>query len=144
MSRRTPLLALALSACCALMLACSGADNANTTNATNASNGNRAATNSAATTTTPATTASPAATTSAAGGAIGVAECDDYLKKVDDCVTSKVPAAARSQYTASIEQTRKSWRDLAANPQTRASLASACKQAVESARAAYKSYGCEF
>ena len=83
-------------------------------------------------------------TTAAAGDKIGVAECDDYLAKVDNCVTSKVPAAARAQYTASIEQTRKSWRDLAASPQTRASLASACKQAVESAPAAYKSYGCEF
>lgn len=142
MSRRT-LLTLALSVCCALLIACSGADNANNSNATTT---NRAATNSATTATTPATTAtSPASSTTApAGAAIGVAECDDYLKKVDDCVTSKVPESARAQYTSSIEQTRKSWRDLAANPQTRASLASACKQAVESARVAYKTYGCEF
>jgi hypothetical protein len=139
MTRRT-LLILALSACCALMLACAAADNANTTNTTNVSNANRAAT----TTTTPATTASPASATTAAGDAIGVAECDDYLKKVDDCVTSKVPAAARDQYTATIKQTRDSWRSLAANPQTRSSLAAACKQAVEAARTAYKSYGCEF
>jgi Meckel syndrome type 1 protein len=143
MSRRT-LLTLAFSACCALMLACSGADNANHSNA-NVANANRAAATNATTTTTPATTTSPAASTSAAtGDKIGVAECDDYLAKVDTCVTSKVPAAARAQYTASIEQTRKSWRDLAANPQTKASLASACKQAVEAARTAYKSYGCEF
>jgi hypothetical protein len=141
MSRRS-LLTLALSACCALMLACAGADNANTTNTTNLSNANRSTTN-AATTTTPATSTSPAAST-AAGDKIGVAECDDYLAKVDDCVTNKVPAAAREQYAASIKQTRDSWRGLAANPQTRSSLAAACKQAVESARAAYKSYGCEF
>ena len=140
MTRRT-LLTLALSACCALLLACSGADNTNGTNA-NAANANRAATNAAAT---PAAATTPASSTTAAtGDKIGVAECDDYLAKVDNCITSKVPAAARTQYTASIEQTRKSWRDLAANPQTRASLAAACKQAVETARAAYKSYGCEF
>ena len=145
MSRRT-LLTLALAACCALMLACAAADNANTTNTANVSNANRATTtNAPATTATPATTtASPAATVATSATAIGVAECDDYLKKVDDCVTSKVPAAARAQYTASIEQTRKSWRDLAANPQTKAGLAAACKQAVEAARTAYKSYGCEF
>ena len=145
MSRRT-LLVLALSACCALMLACASADNANNTNATNASNANRAATNAATTTTTPATTTSPAAATpaAAAGDAVGVAECDDYLTKLDDCITTKVPAAARAQYNASLEQTRKSWRDLAANPQTRAGLAAACKQAVETARATYKSFGCEF
>ncbi|HLL74546.1 MAG TPA: hypothetical protein VK421_04725 [Pyrinomonadaceae bacterium] len=140
MTGRT-LLTLALSACCALLLACAGADNANHSNA-NAANANRSATNAAST---PAAATTPASSTTAAtGDKIGVAECDDYLAKVDDCVTSKVPAAARTQYTASIEQTRKSWRDLAANPQTRASLASACKQAVETARAAYKSYGCEF
>ena len=144
MSRRT-LLVLALSACCALMLACAGADNANHSNTANTTNANRATTtNAATTTTTPATTTASPATTGATASAIGVAECDDYLKKVDDCVTSKVPAAARAQYTSSIDATRKQWRDLAANPQTRASLASACKQAVESARAAYKSYGCEF
>jgi hypothetical protein len=144
MSRRTTL-ALALSACCALLLvACGGSDNANHSNTTNASNANHATTGTT-TGTTSNTTASPAATTAAStGDKIGVAECDDYLTKVDDCITSKVPAAARSQYTASIEQTRKSWRDLAANPQTKASLAAACKQAVESARTAYKSYGCEF
>lgn len=140
MSRRT-LLTLALSVCCALLIACGGADNANHSNASNASNANRAA----ATTASPAASTTPAsATTAAAGDRIGVAECDDYLTKVDDCVTSKVPAATRAQYTATIEQTRKQWRDLAANPQTRASLAAACKQAVESARVAYKSYGCEF
>lgn len=127
------------------MIACAGADNANTTNTANVSNANRAATNAATNATTPAsTTASPASTTAAAGDKIGVAECDAYLTKFDNCVTSKVPAAARSRYTASIEATRRQWRDLAANPQTRAGLASACKQAVETARAAYKSYGCEF
>lgn len=139
MSRRT-LLTLALSACCALMLACAGADNANTTNATSTSNANRSATN-ATTTTTPATTTSPAAAT---GDKIGVAECDDFIAKYDDCVTAHVPEAARAQYKASIDQWRKSWRDLAANPQTKPTLAAACKQAAEQARSTMKSYNCSF
>ena len=136
------LLPCALSVCCVLMLACAAADNANTTNVANTSNANRAATTSTTpvVTTTPATTATAAAT----GDKIGVAECDDYLTKLDDCITTKVPAAARAQYTASIEQTRKSWRDLAANPQTRASLAAACKTAVDTARQTYQSFGCTF
>ena len=143
MSRRT-LLTLALSVCCALLLACAGADNANHSNTSN-TNANRPAATNAAPATTPATTISPAASPAAAAGdKIGVAECDDYLAKLDNCVTSKVPAAARSQYTASMESTRKQWRDLAANPQTRSSLAAACRQAVETARATYKSFGCEF
>ena len=128
-------------ACLSALVACAGADNTNGANTSNANananaNANRAAATPAA--------ATPAATVAAAGDQIGVAECDDYLAKVDDCITTKVPEAARAQYNSSIEQTRKSWRDLAANPQTRASLAAACKQAVESARAAYKSFGCEF
>jgi hypothetical protein len=144
MSRRT-LLVLALSACCTLMLACAAADNANNTNATNASNANRAATNAATTTTTPATTTSPASsTTAAAGDKIGVAECDDFIAKYDDCISKHVPEAARAQYRASIDQWRKSWRDLAANPQTKPTLAQACKQAAETARQTMTSYNCSF
>jgi hypothetical protein len=39
---------------------------------------------------------------------------------------------------------RKSWQTLAANPQTKASLAQACKTASESARQSFKSFGCDF
>ncbi|MDQ1557992.1 MAG: hypothetical protein QOD32_1052 [Pyrinomonadaceae bacterium] len=134
---------LTLSFCvsCALLLAACGGYSSNSNNApaTNApaanSNAGKAATNTAAT---------PAATVAAAGDKIGVPECDDYLAKYETCVSSKVPAAARAQYESTLAQTRKSWRDLAANPQTKASLAQACKQATESARASMKSMGCEF
>jgi hypothetical protein len=122
------------------LAACGGySSNSNNAPATNApaanSNAGKAATNTAAT---------PAATVAAAGDKIGVPECDDYLAKYETCVSSKVPAAARAQYESTLAQTRKSWRDLAANPQTKASLAQACKQATESARASMKSMGCEF
>lgn len=97
----------------------------------------------------PATKAAPAstpATTTAAstGEKIGVPDCDDFIAKYDACVTSKVPEVARAQYKASIEQWRTSWRQLAANPNTKASLAMACKQAAESARISMKSYNCSF
>lgn len=142
MSKRT-YVALALSLACAFALAACGGGEANTngaanTNAASNANANRAATTNAA------TPASTAPETTASGDKIGVAECDDYLEKLDACVTGKVPAEARAQYRTNLEQTRKTWRDLAANPQTRASLASACKTATESARQAYKGFGCEF
>jgi hypothetical protein len=130
----------ALCACCLLLLvACSSEPSANTNSPAAAANANRS---TAGTASTPV----PASTTAAApaGDKVGVAECDDYLAKVDKCVASKVPEAARAQYRSGIEQTRKSWRDLAANPQTRGSLAAACKTAVESARQTYKGFGCEF
>lgn len=91
--------------------------------------------------------ASPAATattTTASGEKVGVPECDDYIAKYDACVSGKVPEAARAQYRASIEQMRKSWQTLAANPQTKASLAQACKTAAEQARVSMKSFACEF
>src|SRR6266498_3664236 len=93
-------------------------------------------------TSTSATTAQAKATT--AGEKIGVPECDDFIAAYDACVSSKVPEAARAQYKASIEQWRSSWRKLAENPNTKATLAAACKQSAESARASMKTYGCTF
>lgn len=95
-----------------------------------------------ATGTSPATTAPATATTT--GEKIGVPECDDFIAAYDACVSSKVPEAARAQYKTSIEQWRSSWRKLAENPNTKATLAAACKQSAESARASMKTYGCTF
>ncbi|HZH92216.1 MAG TPA: hypothetical protein VEX70_16585 [Pyrinomonadaceae bacterium] len=128
--------------CALLLTACGAESNSNNAPATNApaanSNAGKAATNTAA----PASTAP--ASTAATGDAIGVPECDDYIAKYEACVSGKVPAAARAQYESSLAQMRTSWRDLAANPQTRAGLAQACKTATETARTSMKSMGCEF
>lgn len=86
--------------------------------------------------TTPAT-----ATTSTSGASIGVPECDDFLAKYDSC-TSKVPEMVRAQYENAGKQMRDQWKKLAENPQTKGTLAAACKQAVEQQAAAWKMYGC--
>ena len=78
------------------------------------------------------------------GDKIGIAECDDFLAAYEACVTGKVPEAARAQYKAGLEQWRTSWKKLAENPQTRASLAAACKQSAEQARTQMKSFDCTF
>ena len=91
----------------------------------------------------PTTTSSPTSTTNS-GTTIGVPECDDYIAKYDACVSNKVPEASRAQYKSSIEQMRSSWKQLASNPQTKASLAQACKNATEQARTAMKSFNCDF
>jgi hypothetical protein len=92
--------------------------------------------------------ASPAATTKTTAGTTGekidVPECDEFIAKYDACVSSKVPESSRAQYKASIEQWRSSWRTLAANPLTKATLATVCKQSEEQAKTAMKSYGCTF
>jgi hypothetical protein len=69
---------------------------------------------------------------------------DDFLAAYDTCVSSKVPEAVRAQFKTSIEQTRTSWKKLAESPSTRASLAAACKQSAEQARASMKTYNCTF
>jgi len=73
-----------------------------------------------------------------------VPECDQFIAAYDACVSSKVPEAQRAQYKTAVEQWRSSWRKLAGNPTTKATLASACKQSAESARASMKTYGCTF
>jgi hypothetical protein len=126
--------------CALLLIACGGTTNSNNAPATNAANSNagKAATNTAA----PAATDMPS--TAGAGDKIGVPECDDYIAKYEACIAAKVPAEIRARSEASLAQMRKSWRDLAANPQTRAGLAQACKTATDTARESMKPMGCVF
>lgn len=87
----------------------------------------------------------PAATPTTAGGdKIGVPECDDYLAKVDACITGKVPEATRATFKAAMDANRKAWQQAASTPQGKAGLAAACKQATEAAKASYKTYNCTF
>jgi len=118
-----------------LFVACSQTETAN--NTPTAANANRPAT----TTSTPASTTP---TTTASAEKIGVAECDDFIAKYDACVSAHVPEAARAQYKTSINTWRTQWQKLAANPQTKATLAQACKTAAEQQRTAMKSFNCTF
>jgi hypothetical protein len=119
-----------------LVLACSKAET------------NRNANTTAANSTAPAPAGSVAtnkntnATAATAGAKIGVEECDAFLTAYETCVTTKVPEAARAQYQSSINTLRASWKKLADNPQTRGTLAAACKQAHEQTRATLKQYNC--
>src|SRR5688500_3639629 len=83
-------------------------------------------------------------TAAASGGEIGVPECDEYLKKYEKCVTEKVPEAARPQMKQSVETMRTSWKQAASNPASKAALGQGCKQALETAKTAMGSYGCEW
>lgn len=111
-----------------LVLACGGTDETNR----NAPSG----TNSAAST--------PATTTASTGDKIGIEECDTFLTAYENCVSSKVPEAARAQYRTAITTWRTEWKRLADNPQTRGTLATVCKTQMETARTQMKSVGCTF
>jgi hypothetical protein len=88
------------------------------------------------------TTSTPATTTTSAGDKIGVPECDDFIAKYETCVSGKVPEVARAQYQSALKQWKDSWKKLAENPQTKGTLAAACKQAADTQAAALKPYGC--
>jgi hypothetical protein len=75
---------------------------------------------------------------------IGIAACDDFLKKYETCVTSKVPAAQRTTFQGQFDQMRKAWSDAAKNPSAKASLEGACKQSAEQVKAAMSGFGCTF
>lgn len=132
MSKITLLICAVLSA--TLFLACSSPDSG---------------TNKEAMSTEKTTAASPTATkapaaTPASAEKIGVPECDAFLASYEACVNDKVPATARAQFQTSLAQWRKSWHDLAANPQTKATLATVCKTTLDQAKQSMKPYGCSF
>ena len=115
--------------CAIVLVGCSKSQT--NTNTASTANANKAST-------------APAAPATASADKIGVPECDEYLANYETCVSGKIPEVARAQYKSALEQTRTSWRKLAENPQTKAGLAAACKQATEAARTAMKSYNCTF
>jgi hypothetical protein len=75
---------------------------------------------------------------------IGVAECDEYLSKVEACINERVPEDAKAMQRQSIEQVRNQWRQAATDATARAGLATGCKAALDSARSAMAAYGCEW
>lgn len=77
-----------------------------------------------------------------AGDKIGIEECDSFLTAYDNCVSNKVPETVRAQYKNAINTWRTEWKKLADNPQTRGTLATVCKNQMETARVQVKSFGC--
>ena len=75
---------------------------------------------------------------------IGIEECDSFLTSYDNCVTTKVPEAARAQYRQALTTWRTEWKKLADNPQTRGTLANICKTQLNTARTQFKAYNCTF
>ena len=107
---------------------------------------NTAKSNTAANTSTTSNSDAPKTDAPPAGDSVGVAECDEYIKKYEACltkITAKAPQAAAPLKTA-FEQLRDGWKKAAATPQGKAGLAAGCKQALESAKASTGPYSCEW
>jgi hypothetical protein len=83
-------------------------------------------------------------TTGLSAQTTGVAACDDFLKKYEACVTSKIPAAQKATFQGQLDQMRKAWSDAAKAPGAKATLEGACKQSAEQMKAAMSGFGCAF
>jgi hypothetical protein len=77
------------------------------------------------------------------GDKIGIAECDEYIEKYSKCISEKVPEAARQQMKDAMDQSTKAWKEAAAGP-AKDGLATACKAALDAAKQATASMGCEW
>ena len=108
---------------------------------------NRNANATAANSTTPAPAASVVTnrnTNSPGAEKIGIEECDAFLTSYDNCVSTKVPEAARAQYRQALTTWRTEWKRMAENPQSRGTLPGICKTALANARTQFKPYNCTF
>jgi hypothetical protein len=76
----------------------------------------------------PAAPAAPAA--GGGGGDIGVAECDDYIKKMEGCL-GKMPAASKAAMEQGFKASKDAWKQAAATPAGKEGLKTACKAAAD-------------
>jgi len=144
-------LILAAFLCAAIIFAgCTTASNT----ASNTATANKTNTASANTSTPAANTSNTSNTsnssakseTAPAGDSVGVAECDEYIKKYEACLTkiaAKAPQAEGPLKTA-FQAQRDGFKKAAETPQGKATLATACKQATETAKASTSAYACEW
>ena len=70
---------------------------------------------------------------SAGGDAIGVAECDAYIKKWNDCYKDPATKAAAKP---GLDQMTQAWKQAASTPQGKSGLAQGCKMALDNFPAA--------
>ena len=86
-----------------------------------------------------------AATPPAADGSdVGVAECDQYLRKQRECYESKLAPEALASANQRLEATRLKWRAMKTDPRTSASLSMTCGIAIRDATLALQELGCSW
>jgi hypothetical protein len=117
-----------------LVLACGSPTNRNAETSTNAA--------APAPAGTPPVSTNKNGNTNSNGEKVGIAECDNFITAYETCVASKVPEAARANLRASVTTWRTEWKKLADNPQTRGTLAAACKTQRDATVNAMKAYNC--
>lgn len=88
--------------------------------------------------------ASAHADTSSADESFGVAECDDYVKKVNSCIDEKVPADQQGSQRFQLDSQKRKWAEMAKDPVQKEMLGTECRSAASLAQSSLASFGCEF
>lgn len=91
---------------------------------------------------TSSSTTTTTTTTASAADKIGVAECDEYLTKYENCIKDKVPASVRSTFETSMASARNAYKTAAASPQAKGTLAATCAAALDQTKKSLASYNC--
>ena len=143
----TSILTIAAALCFAVVsFGCGGTATNTTTNTT----ANKPANTTSNTATTSSTNTAPANTEMAKTDDkepnTGVAECDEYIKKYEACLTKIAAKAPQVETTMkqAFEAQRKSFQASASNPQAKATLSTTCKQAMDTAKASTSAYACDW
>jgi hypothetical protein len=74
---------------------------------------------------------------------IGIAECDEYIRKYEACL-DKVPGEAEARFRNSLAAQRKQWRAGSKDSFARDGIADQCRSAMATAKQSMSAYGCEF
>ena len=73
---------------------------------------------------------------------VGVAECDEFIKKYAECVESKVPDAQRGALNDGLKKMVEGWKEAAKTPAGKEGLATGCKMAMDQTKASLSAFGC--
>jgi hypothetical protein len=70
------------------------------------------------------------------GDKVGVAECDEYIEKLEACMSS-APEASKGMLKTNLDTMKKTWKEAASTPQGKAGLATGCKSALDAAKQSF-------
>jgi hypothetical protein len=82
--------------------------------------------------------------TEATAQSTGIAGCDDFLRKYEVCINTKVPADQRDVHKGILNNYRKSFGDLAKDPVAKPGVESSCKTVAEQIEGLLRLVDCTF
>jgi hypothetical protein len=80
----------------------------------------------------------------AAGPAIGVPLCDEFLSKFEACIDDHVPDQEQAALRRALKGHRQAWKGAPTNAAGRAGLLATCRHVTEVTKKKTEQYGCEW